>query len=79
MPHLEILEFEWDIVAGWDFGLLPLRKVRVFYEGKKIKKKNKNVYLDLKGGPFLRLVVIYLKMSSSWVNRLQFPDSLAAT
>lgn len=76
MPHLEILEFEWDIVAGWDFGLLPLRKVKVFYEGKKIKKKN--VYLDLKGGPFLRLVVIHLKMSSSWVNRLQFPDSLAA-
>lgn len=41
-------------------------------------KKKKNVYLDLKGGPFLRLVVIHLKMSSSWVNRLQFPDSLAA-
>lgn len=46
-------------IAGWDFGLLPLRKVRVFYEGKKIKKKKK-VYLYLKEGQ-IRLVVIYLK------------------
>lgn len=58
MPHLAILEFELDVVAGWDFWLLPVRKMNVFCDGKKIKIY---IYLNPKGGPSQRLVGVYQK------------------